>query len=403
MKAEKCVLLFCLLCVCCIDSLRLDIPLVINEDVNVTINPCLPDIPYVTKLTHSTYELRWLDNNPSVILYPILDGQLEYENCVIIDFQTWTEKGAFQGSTCPIFQDILVSGPYKFLCPDEITPHHSLKDLTWTYTKSDTNLTWITTFDTGAQLDVFFEIILEDKTKPFNNSDHTATRTLQFLKDSFEFSFVLKNYTLQYPYPENLEGDYYMFEVDVAILLIEPVYVTDLRPLLNLTLALYPNITGSSPEVPSYSFLLGKNDSTFNTTLSVATFIISDPITASTMIDTPGWLGFDPPYSQPGNLLYRNGNIVGQAALLGFPMSINESQSIYYDPNISLLLSKSGRNNDDDSTDTDDVGEEASVGLIVGLTIGLFSGALFVVFIVAVVIVVVVVKMKKHPNALVSL
>eukprot|EP01089_Gocevia_fonbrunei_P022297 TRINITY_DN8976_c0_g1_i2.p1 TRINITY_DN8976_c0_g1~~TRINITY_DN8976_c0_g1_i2.p1 ORF type:complete len:421 (+),score=60.38 TRINITY_DN8976_c0_g1_i2:1431-2693(+) len=380
---------------------KIDIPILWDTTLNLTSHPCTPKIsPNVPKLVHSHYEIHWPDNNPSLIIYPLYKGELLWDKCLVIDVQSWHESGQFNES-CRIYKSFY--GPYTMSCADEITPFSSLKELEWDFTKNDTTINWTAEIAEGSRLEIFFELIQVDTNRTFYNSDNTGSRTLQLLKDSFEFSFSVTNYSLKYEYPEKLGGDYYEFQIGLAFLMTGAVKVFTI-PIMGESPAMIPervlDFLNGKPFVPypldepSMNVIMQKADNTFNVTMGLATFLQSDPPTISTVMskyeNRSDLIGFDSPLGKTGKNITYKGEVIGQTFKLGLAMSIKDPQSIFFDPNIALLFDTGSTNGEGEASESSGANEDLIIGLVVGLT-----GFALLLVVVAVVVSLVVLKRKR--------
>eukprot|EP01089_Gocevia_fonbrunei_P021642 TRINITY_DN8484_c0_g1_i1.p1 TRINITY_DN8484_c0_g1~~TRINITY_DN8484_c0_g1_i1.p1 ORF type:complete len:431 (+),score=83.46 TRINITY_DN8484_c0_g1_i1:99-1391(+) len=401
---------------------QLDIPITWGDPVDLISHPCSRNTSSVTKLVHSNYEIHWLDNNPSLIIYPVSGGELLWDMCFVVDFQAWREKGARYNS-CILGKQSF--GTYTYSCPEVIMSSTSLKDLDWSFTKFASNITWVAEIGDGGIIELGFESIFADTNRTFYSQDGNATRTLELLKDSFEFSFRLKNYTIGYEYPQLLGGDLYTYEISIGFLMADAVKKYQI-PSLTTEPVLIPerllDLTTFAPyavDEPQINFHMQKEDGLFNVSLGMATFFQSDPPTSSVLLadklKNPDFIGFDLPNGETGGDIYYNDTLLGQTFVISFAMSIEGPQTVYFDPNIALLLNRnSGDGDDGGDGEIGDGGDEVADGdggdgssdvshdLVIGLVVGLVGGAILLIAIAVVVSIVLVKYKSKKLKSLLS-
>eukprot|EP01089_Gocevia_fonbrunei_P021566 TRINITY_DN8425_c0_g1_i2.p1 TRINITY_DN8425_c0_g1~~TRINITY_DN8425_c0_g1_i2.p1 ORF type:complete len:418 (+),score=54.12 TRINITY_DN8425_c0_g1_i2:77-1330(+) len=373
------------------------------ENVELDIRPCEQDDEYVADLTHSNFVLRWLDNHPSMVMYPILDGVIVFEHCLILEFNGWKEKGALNEShTCNF--TAMEYGLFSWDCFDVLTQYQDLKNLAWSYdTDNHSKITWTAPFQHGnGSFEIEYEIINETVTKSFENVYGTDSRILQFGKDSIEFTVKLHNYTMMYESPEKLLGDLYELEISVGWVTSGKLVVID-SPALGparimaadrVVDAYLNNITLVPYELddPNITCYIEKEDGSFNASLTFATFTKSWPVTNSVLLakdeNNAGLTGFDV-YSYASREFYTfNETVVGQKFDLGFAMFKDKPQYIYFDPNIQLsvlLQEDSGSDGESDSRHD----------FIVALTVGV-AGGVFVIVVIVAIISILVLYLKKE-------
>ncbi|KAL6049939.1 hypothetical protein QOT17_020140 [Balamuthia mandrillaris] len=205
--------------------------------------------------------------------------------------------------------------------------------------------------DSNAKLTISYEVIREAEQRSFTN-DANTTRTIDILPNSVKISYDVINYTSQVLSPQQVEdGDsYYAFY-----------FYT--RFDLSHTIApfVYPFVTPtySSPLHPLFSEITENKvaanimvvDDLFRVKVAQGTFSLNNPATASKQVFNSSEWGFE----TIDNIIfgYNQSSPEPYGTFFGLEIKMVGARDLVYDPDISVLLTPPGEDEEEDGTEED--------------------------------------------------